>query len=184
MIRINLIPPEYIEKMNRRVVIAKAVLGGILVLTVMSLVSVWQVSREAAISSSLKKRTAELQSLQGDVDKVKAIEGQIAEVQRYLNAINRVAKGRFIYTRFLQDTAAALPATIWLSSINTTLSGDTLAVSFSVNSRSANDLAYWINLLETTPDYASVDLAGGIAVTEDEAGKIFATQIKLSCVYR
>ena len=94
MIRINLIPPEYIERINRKAVIAKAVLAGVLFVAVISLVSVWQFTREKTVSYTLSKREAELSVLQKDVDQVKAIEGQIAAVQRYLNAINSVNKGR------------------------------------------------------------------------------------------
>lgn len=184
MIRINLIPPEYIEKINRRVIIAKSVLGGLAILAVVSLLSIWQFTREATIASTMRKRTVELQALQGDVEKVKAIEAQISEVQRYLGAINRVAKGRFIYTRFLQDTALALPATLWLGSVTTTLAADTLTVTYAVNARSAYDLAYWINSLETTPDYSAVNLVGGITVTESDSGSLFTTRISLTYAYK
>jgi Tfp pilus assembly protein PilN len=179
MIKINLIPPEYIANINRRAVIAKAILGVVLTLAVVVLLSGWQVTRSEAIKLNMARREAELKSLQGDVEKVQAIEAQIAEVQRYLDAINRIAKGRLAYTKFLQDIARGLPATIWFNSISTTLLGDTLTVSFAVNSRSAYDLAYWINALETNPDYSGVNLSGGITISEDESGKLFVTQLIL-----
>ncbi|HAF94562.1 MAG: hypothetical protein A2021_00050 [Elusimicrobia bacterium GWF2_52_66] len=179
MIKINLIPPEYIANINRRAVIAKVVLGAVLALAVMILVSGWQVTRSEALKLNMARREAELKSLQGDVEKGKAIEAQIAEVQRYLDAINRIAKGRFVYTKFLQDTARGLPATIWFNAINTSLSGGTLTVTFGVNSRSAYDLAYWINALETTPGCSGVNLIGGIAISEDDSGKLFVTQLTL-----
>jgi len=179
MIKINLIPPEYIAHINRRAVIAKAVLGAVLALAAAVLLSGWQVTRSEALKLSMARREAELKLLQGDVEKVKEIEAQIAEVQRYLDAINRVAKGRLVYAKFLQDTARGLPATIWFNSVATALAGDTLTVTFGVNSRSAYDLAYWINALETTPGYSGVNLVGGIAISEDESGKLFATQLTL-----
>ena len=184
MIKINLIPPEYIANINRRAVIAKVVLGAVLTLAVVILFSVWQATRSEALKITMGRREAELKLLQGDVEKVKAIEAQIAEVQRYLDAINRVAKGRLVYTKFLQDTAGGLPATIWFSSINTSLSGDSLKVNFGVNSRSAYDLAYWINALETTPIYSGVNLVGGITISEDESGKLFVTQLTLNYACR
>ena len=87
MIKINLIPPEYIERINRKTVIAKAVLAGVLVAAVITLASLWQFTREKTIGFTLQKRETELAVLQKDVDQVKAIEAQIAEVQRYLNAV-------------------------------------------------------------------------------------------------
>ena len=180
MIKINLIPPEYIANINSRAVIAKVILGAVLVLAVVVLSSVWQVTRSEALKLNMSRREAELKSLQGDVEKVKAIEAQIAEVQRYLDAINRVAKGRLVYTKFLQDTSRGLPATIWFNSINTALAGDALKVTFGVNSRSAYDLAYWINALETTTGYSGVNLVGGITISEDDSGKLFVTQLTLT----
>ena len=184
MIKINLIPPEYIEKVNRRAIIAKSVLGSLLVLAALSLLSVWQVTREATLAATMRKRTVELQALQGDVEKVKAIEAQISEVQRYLGAINSVAKGRFIYTRFLNDTALSLPATLWLGAASTTLVADTLDIAYTVNARSAYDLAYWIDALETSPDCSNVNLSGGIAVTESEGVNLFTTKITLRRGYK
>jgi len=179
MIKINLIPPEYIASINRRAFIAKAVLAAVLTLAVVVLLSIWQITRAESAKLTMARREAELKLLQGDVEKVKAIEAQIAEVQRYLDAINRIAKGRLVYTKFLQDTASGLPATIWFNSVVTALAGDTLTVTFSVNSRSAYDLAYWFNALETTPGYSNVNLVGGINISEDESGKLFATQLTL-----
>jgi len=183
MIRINLIPPEYIERINRKAVIAKAVLAGVLVAASVAAVSVWHFTRSQALEVTLTQRTAELKVLQRDVDQVKAIEAQIAEVQRYLDSINSINKGRFIYTRFLQDLVSDLPATIWFSNVNTKMEGPGLNVSLSVNSNSAYDLAYWINSLETSGPYSGVGI-GGISVTETEAGKKFTVPMVMVYAYR
>ena len=110
MIKINLIPPEYIERINRKAVIAKAVLAGVVVVSCVLLVSAWHITRAKTLESRLATLTAELVVLQKDVDQVKAIEAQIAEVQRYLESINRINRGRFTYTHFLQDLVSNLPA--------------------------------------------------------------------------
>ncbi|MCX5784323.1 MAG: hypothetical protein NTX59_01395 [Elusimicrobia bacterium] len=180
MIRINLIPPGYIANINRRVIIAKIVLGAVLAFAVVTLLSLWQITRAGALKSTLAKRETELQSLQGDVQKVNAIEANIAEVQRYLDAINHITNGRFIYTKFLQETARDLPATIWFTSINTSLAGDMMGVTFAVQSRSAYDLADWLNALETKAGYSSVNLSG-ITIAKNDLGKIFSTQVTLKC---
>ncbi|OGR65908.1 MAG: hypothetical protein A2X31_01000 [Elusimicrobia bacterium GWB2_63_22] len=183
MIRINLIPPEYIERINRKALIAKAVLAGVLVAASVAGVSAWHFGRSKGLESTLTTRTAELKVLQKDVDQVKAIEAQIAEVQRYLNSIDSINKGRFIYTRFLQDLVSDLPSTIWFTGVNTTLFGNTVKVNLSVNSNSAYDLAYWINSLETSGPYSGVGM-GGIAVSETEGGKRFTVPIVLVYTYR
>ncbi|HBA61748.1 MAG TPA: hypothetical protein DCZ92_13245 [Elusimicrobia bacterium] len=183
MIRINLIPPEYIERINRKAVIAKAVLIGVLVAAVVSMASVWQFTREKTISYTLTKRQAELAVLQKDVDQVKAIEAKIAEVQKYLNAINSVNKGRLFYTHFMQELTNDLPATIWFNSVGTSVRGDAMSVNLALNSRSAYDLAYWINYLETSKQYSSVNV-GAINISEGEEGKVFTTPISFNYTHR
>jgi len=178
MIKINLIPPEYVARINRRVLIAKAVLVAVLVAAAVAMLSVWHITRAKVIEAALARSEAELQLLQKDVDQVKAIEAQIAEVQKYLAAINSINKGRFIYTHFLQDLTSDLPSTIWFNNVNTTLAGGVVSVSLAVNSNSAYDLAYWINSLETSGPYTTVEI-GGIAVTDTDNGKKFTVAISM-----
>lgn len=183
MIKINLIPPEYIERINRKAVIAKAVLAGVLAVSAVLLVSAWHITRAKALESRLATLTAELAVLQKDVDQVKAIEAQIAEVQRYLESINRINRGRFTYTHFLQDLVNDLPATIWFNSVNTIMTGNLVKVDIIVNSNSAYDLAYWLNHLETAGAYSEVGI-GGISVTETEEGKRFSAPLTMKYAFK
>ncbi len=183
MIKINLIPPEYIARINRKVLIAKVVLSSVLVIAVVLMVSVWHIGRSKTIESALAKAEAEMAILQRDVDQVKAIEAQIAEVQKYLNSINSINKGRFIYTRFLQDLINDMPSTIWLNNVSTTLSGNIVSVSMGVNSNSAYDLAYWINSLETSGPYSDIGI-GAISVSDVETGKRLAVPITVKYTYK
>ena len=183
MIKINLIPPEYIARINRKVLIAKAVLAAVLVIAVVVVASAWHIGVAKTIESELSKCEAEMVVLQKDVDQVKAIEAQIAEVQRYLNSINSINKGRFIYTRFLQDLTSDLPSTIWFNNVSTTLSGNVVSVSMGVNSNSAYDLAYWINSLETSGPYTEVGI-GGISVSDVETGKRLTVAITVKYTYK
>lgn len=183
MIKINLIPPEYVARIDRRAVVAKAVLAGVLVAASVAGVSAWQFGRSKGLESTLEKRTTELAVLQQDVDRVKAIEAQISEVQRYLDSINSINKGRFIYTRFLQDLTSDLPATISFGSVSTEMKGNTLKVSLAVNANSAYDLAYWINFLETSGPYSEV-VMGGISVAELDTGKKFSVSINMTYTYK
>jgi len=183
MIKINLIPPEYIARINRRAIIAKAVLAAVLVVAAVALVSVWHVTRSKTIEAALARSENDMRLLQKDVDQVKAIELQIAEVQKYLDAINSINKGRFTYTHFLQDLTSDLPSTIWFNNVNTTLSGGVVSVALTVNANSAYDLAYWINSLETSGPYAAVEI-GGIAVNDTEGGRKFTVPISMKYTYR
>lgn len=183
MIKINLIPPEYIAKINRRVVIAKVALGVIVAAVLIFIASSWHFGRSKAIEANLADLEREMNILQKDVDKVKEIEKQIAEVQKYLDSIASINKGRFIYTQFLQDMISDLPGTLWFDNMGTTLSGNVLSVSLRVNANSAYDLAYWINSLETNAVYSDVTV-GAIAVTDLDIGKKFSVPITVKYTYK
>lgn len=178
MIRINLIPPEYIAKIDRKVVIAKVALAVVVVAASVLMASLWHIGRSKAIEINLSDLEARMKVLQKDVDRVKEIEKQIAEVQKYLDSINSINKGRFVYTRFLQAIVSDLPATLWFGNLNTTLSGNMVTVSLTLNSNSAYDLAYWINSLETSGPYRDVTI-GAITISDTEMGKTFSMPLTL-----
>jgi len=183
MIRINLIPPEYIARINRRVVIAKVALSVVVVAAAVLMASLWHIGRSKAIEIKLSGLEAEMQVLQKDVDRVKEIEKQIAEVQKYLDSINSINRGRFIYTRFLQDLISDMPATLWFNNVNTTLAGSIVSITLTLNSNSAYDLAYWINSLETSGPYRDVTI-GAINVSETDMGKKFTVPLTLRYEYK
>jgi Tfp pilus assembly protein PilN len=183
MIKINLIPPEYIAKINRKVVIAKVVLGVVVSAAVIMLVSSWHFGRSKRLEMRLSDLEAEMVILQKDVDRVKEIEKQIAEVQKYLDSINSINKNRFVYTSFLRDLVGDLPGTIWFNNVNTTLSGSVVSVSMTINSNSAYDLAYWLNSLETSGQYKEVTI-GSISVSELETGKRFTAPLTMKYNYK
>ncbi len=183
MIKINLIPPEYIAQIDRKVLIAKVVLGVAVFAASVLMISLWHIGRSKSLESNLADLQQQMQVLQKDVDKVKEIEKQIAEVQKYLNSINSINKNRFIYTKFMQDLVADLPGTMWFTLVNTTLSGSTLKVTLAVNSNSAYDLAYWINSLELSDSYADVTV-GAINVSDGEMGKRFTVPLTVTYNYK
>lgn len=179
MIRINLIPPEYLEKINRKVMIAKAAAAGLAVLAVFVAVSLWHFTRSASLESQRVQLEAELKTLQKDVEQVKAIEAQIAEVQRYLDAITQITRNRMIYTNLLQAVVRDLPPTLWFTGMSTSFKDGNVAVTFSVFSNSATDLAYWIGALESEKKYADVN-TGAISVSETENGRVFSSVVTLN----
>jgi len=183
MIKINLIPPEYIEKLNNRAIIAKAVAAGVITVALIVLLSGWHIARATAIELKMNRLEVELKTLQADVDRVKAIEAQIAEVQRYLDSINGITKGRLVYTHFMRDLTVNLPGTIWFGAINTSLSGSTLSLTFTVKSNSAYDLAYWINALETDTKYSDVGVTA-ISAADSESGRTLSTTMTVKYVYK
>ncbi|MBU2530341.1 MAG: hypothetical protein KKD35_04810 [Elusimicrobia bacterium] len=177
MIKINLIPAEYIDKMNHKMMVAKVVLAAIVIVACVAFVSIWHATKATNLDALLVKRKVEIKYLQKDLEKVNAIEARISEVERYLSAIGQITKTRFIYTHFMQDLLVDLPETIWFTSIKTGLKGNVLDLSFALNSRSAYDLAYWVNLLESSEKYSEVEM-GAFSIKKSDEGDTFTSPIK------
>lgn len=171
------------ERLDRKAIVAKGIFIGVISVSLVFLFSAWYFNKARKLEARAGALEIELKNLQGDVDKAKAIEGQIAEVQRYLNSIGSITRGRFLYSHFMQDLLVNLPGTIWFTSIGTTSKGETLSVTLPVSSRSTYDLAYWVNALETDPKYAEVTL-GAITVTDDETGKTLTTSVAMKYTYK
>ncbi len=179
MIKVNLIPPEYVEKLNRRAIIAKAVAAGLVISAIVALVSIWHFTEQKTSEIKMRRLQTELNNLQADVTRAKAIEAEIAEVNRYLDSIGSIKQGRLAYPRFMLDIIADMPGTIWLGGISTTLNGPVMSVTFPITSRSAYDLAYWINALETDAAKYSGVTVSAIAISDAESGKTFSTTITM-----
>jgi len=177
MIKINLIPPEYIDKINRKILVAKVVFASIAIIACIVFVSVWHATKAKKLDSLLVQRQGELKTLQKDLQKVNAIEAQISEVERYLSAIDQITKTRFMYPHFMQDLLVDLPETIWFTSIKTDLKSNILTLDFALQSRSAYDLAYWINSLESDKKYSEVEM-GAFSISKSEEGDVFSSPIK------
>ena len=177
MIKINLIPAEYIEKVNRKVLIAKAAIAATLVVLTLAGVSVYHVTSSKRTDELLAEKKKELKSLQGDVDKVKKIEADINEVKKYLGAIKQISKSKYAYVYFMQDILVGLPGTIWFSSINTSSKDNKMSLAFNLKSRSALDLAYWINFLEKDKKFSNIDI-GSISIGESDGAKTLTLSVK------
>lgn len=183
MIKINLVPLENIEQLNKRAMIVKGVLAGISVIGIVILISVVQITRGKNLESTLKIKEAEYKSMQQEIESIKVIEQQVAEVERYLNAINKITKNKLMYPIFMQDLIADLPGTIWFSHVATNTNDNVLALNISAMSMSAYDLAYWINAIETNPKYSEMEL-GAISITETEFAKTLSFPLKIKYTYK
>ncbi|MFH1619147.1 MAG: PilN domain-containing protein [bacterium] len=178
MIKINLVPQEFLAKQKQQHRILQAVAAGILVISLLSMISFWHMSRATRIEAVLKQKEARLKQLQEVLNQVKALESEGAAVKAHLDAINALGKIRLIYTKFLQDFAKTIPGSVWFTALRTS-ARDSNTVDFNISgmSRSTEDLAGWLHTLETSGSYSGVEL-GGINITAGPTGKTLSFPIK------
>lgn len=178
MIKINLVPAEFLAKQTQQHRVLQAVVGVALLATVIVAMSLVHMARANSLESNLKEREERLRQLQEIVQQVKTLETEGATVKAHLDAINGLLKAGLVYTNFMQDLLKSLPGAIWFSSLQTTIKGtETVDFNAAAQSRSAEDLAEWINILETGGKYSNVDL-GAISITAGAAGKTLSFPIR------
>ncbi len=171
MIKINLVPAEFLEKQTKEHRVIQAVAGGIFILAVVIVVSLSYMAKANALEAKLKQKEERLKQLQQVLDQIRTLESEKSAVEAHLNAINDLMKIRLVYTIFMQELVKSIPGAIWFSSLQTIINGnESVSFSLSATSRSAEDLAEWINILETGGKYSDIEI-GAISIANAAAGK-------------
>lgn len=183
MIKINLTPKEYLDKLDRSILIAKISLVGFAAFVMLVSISVWLFTKAAAIEIELSSKTLEYNSLREDVKKAEEIKNQINEINNYISAIDKITKGRYIYVAFMQDISNNLPETMWFSGIETKGSGENLQVNVNLFSNSLYDVAWWISFLEKNERIQNINV-GNISVSEGQEANIYSLPLGFSYIYK
>ncbi len=183
MIKINLTPKEYLDKLERSILIAKIILAGIAAFIIVLSLSVWLFTKAMAIEIELSSKMLEYNSLKEDVKKAEEIKSQINEINNYISAIDKITKGRYIYVAFMQDVNNNLPDTMWFTGIETKGSGESLQVNTNLFSNSLYDIAWWISFLEKNERMQNINV-GNISVSEGEETNIYSLPIGFSYIYK
>ncbi|HOJ34132.1 MAG TPA: hypothetical protein PKY35_00870 [Candidatus Hydrogenedentes bacterium] len=118
MIRVNLLPPHL--RPIRRSPIPYLIGGGILLITLVGIVSVY-ISNQAAISRKKaeleqhKKQLAELEPIRKESDELEALKARLADK---INTIAEITGDRIIWSRQLYNLARLAPKNFWYKSIS------------------------------------------------------------------
>lgn len=158
MIKINLIPRSYVDKIYSSFLIAKIVFGLILVLVIIAVFSVYHYKKFTSLNNYLAQLKIEQKQLQKEIDESKKIEKDIEEINNYLAAFEKINKSRFIYVAFMQDIVNNLPDTMWFSGIDTKTRIDGIDVTVNLNSYALEDLLWWYAFLEKNKRFSNVKI--------------------------
>ncbi len=183
MIRINLVPADFLAKQKQQHRILQVAIIAVIFLAITFGISFMHMSKATGVETRLAEKKEILKKLQNTVNMVKKLESDKKAVTAHLNAITGLAKTRLIYTHFMQDLVKSLPGGIQFNSLRTTTKGTkTMDFNIPAISRSAEDLAEWIRMLNNSEDkYTNVAL-GSISISDSEAGKKFTFPIKATYI--
>lgn len=148
MIKINLTPRSYVDKIYSSIFIAKIAFGFVLLILVLGVLSFMRYATLKGLEIDYSSLEQEYKNLNEKVAQSKNIETKIKEINNYISAVEKLNKNRFIYVAFIQDIINNLPDTLWFGGIDTKTRGDYLEVSINLNSNSLEDLLWWYAFLE------------------------------------
>lgn len=181
MIKINLIPPELLEKEERKKKILLAGSAGLALLAAIGLLSFQHWNKVVSRQERLEALQREVQAIQTTVDQVQEIEKSIASIQSRLDVIQSLLKGRTLYPNFMEDLARHMTAGIWLTSLSTQQSGaDGLKLTMSVTALSQNHIAEWLRTLEQSDRFTEVSLSGAISAQETAQATLYSFNLSAS----
>jgi Tfp pilus assembly protein PilN len=149
MIKINLIPPEFLAEQEKKLRILQAALAACVLALVVAGVSLWRWDTEHGMGVKREGLQAELNKVNEKVKQVDEFEKVLAAVQSHLDVINNLLKGRLLNPFFMEDFARALTGGIWVTSINTSASGNGLKLAVSAKALDKDQIAAWIRSLES-----------------------------------
>lgn len=121
MININLLPKEIEEYQRFKELIILTTTGLIFVASIMIVFYFLRVSKLTMLNlelSRIEKRLKELESVVKEVEQLKLVKNKL-EARKQL--VERLLSNGLIYPKFMTDLLKVLPESVWLSSMNTTL---------------------------------------------------------------
>ncbi|MDD2773770.1 MAG: PilN domain-containing protein [Elusimicrobiales bacterium] len=159
MIRVNLIPPEFLENQRQRTQNMRIAGGAVVILVVFTGLTFMHIQSTVAIEKDLRQKESALRELDSKVSKVTELEALRAASAAHLDALNGLISSRYYYPVFLSDIEKGLPATVWMTELRTQLREDgKIDFTITASARNGDDVALWLSRLEDDGKFSNVNL--------------------------
>jgi Tfp pilus assembly protein PilN len=180
MIRINLLPKE--EKSQRRVTVNFQTGDLVLPVAILSAASLIilgtalsQNARITSLNSSIADIDAQSRALAPQIEKVKRLAQERAELDLRLGIISKLEKGRTQSVRLMDELARCVPDHLWMTQAQQDASGQLTLEGVTYSNLVVSD---FMSRLERSPLFADIEL--GVA----EKGQVAAKNVvkfKITC---
>lgn len=182
MIKINLVPVEFLAKARQKQQALQAAVVGIVLALLVAGISVLHVVKEKRLAAELARNEAELSKLAAIVAQVEELDRQASAVRARLKVITDLLKGRPLYPYFMSDFAKSLPSGVFIKTLGTvTQAGNTLRLTISAESRSSEEIAAWIRNMGETGKFSGMEM-GAVTVSGEGAAKAYL--FTMTCAYK
>lgn len=180
MIKINLLPPEELQKSSaqRKKLMASA--AAALALSVFTMIYLFQYIHLHRLNSKIAKTNEELAKLEPIVKQVEALKANKAALENRRNVIVGLLTGRLKYPKLMEEIISQLPKDIWLLAFKTNPEGPGLRLEFTAKSFNNFAIADWIMYLESNPKFREVDLK---TITTSMQNKTSVMDFSVTCLY-
>lgn len=172
MIKINLLPKEIEKKTTKEAQNVWMVLLVILVVLLIGILYGWRIIQSQQLRSKRSKIQQELDRLQATVSQVEALERQRVMLNKKLDVIGTLIKGRLVYPQFMENLSNKLPKSVWIESLNTVNKGKgSIAINISGVSFTNFGIADFIDMFEKDEKFAE-------HIGEIKLGSIHSTKVE------
>jgi Tfp pilus assembly protein PilN len=183
MIKINLIPPEALEKEKKKKFIILGILGGSVFVALAIIFLLLRLAALRIVTARQIYLEAESKRYQVIVDEVNRLKSFSATLESKKNIIESLMKGRLLYPRFMEFFMTLLPPEIWITNMDTTSNSGGLNLTISCISYSNFAIADFVASLEASKRFTSIEL-GAISTAETGDKGIETYTFQLTCGYR
>ncbi|MBU0951575.1 MAG: PilN domain-containing protein [Elusimicrobia bacterium] len=180
MIKINLIPPEVLQKEAKKRVTILISLGAGALISFSIIFFFYRLTVAKQLSGELTVLQQELKKYQTIVDEVNRLKGITAILEAKKNTIQNLMKGRLFYPKLMEEFMQILPQPVWLTAMNTTSSSDGFLITMSCVSYDNIAIADFLSNLQSSPKYSNIEI-GGITTN---FGLMQTFSFQITCTYK
>lgn len=174
MIRVNLIPKEYLDKEKRRALAGLVGVGAGIVMLAIGGFTLSLFFKSKALADEIARIENEIKKLEIIAQEVDALEAKKSAIDKKSNTVGSLLIERLDYPKLMQDVLLSVPANqVWFRSLSTAKNNDVYNIQITANAMSMDGVIEWLRRLQNHDQIRNVNLG---AMTNSPAGVSFTMQ--------
>jgi len=159
MIKISLLPPEFIKKEDRKEILALAFLLVLICAGIGAVRYTVKLASYSKLKQHTEKTQQELNKYENIVKQVETLQTTKNILESKKNVINVLMTRRLLYPHFMEDLVNVLPANVWFKTLSTKYDGtDKLSCVLSAEALDNFAIADTITALSSASFFSGVEM--------------------------